>query len=126
MKDILIAALCALLASAAAAQVSFERIVQADKEPGNWLTYSRNYQGHRFSPLAEINATNVGNLKVKWAFQFSHPSNEVSPIVVDGVMYLTGPNAAAALDTRTGRTLWYYSRPSPSHYHNSGFRRANP
>src|SRR5258708_13207348 len=105
MRAILIAAVCAVLASAAAAQVSFERIVQADKEPGNWLTYSRNYQGHRFSPLAEINATNVGNLKVKWAFQFSHPSNEVSPIVVDGVMYLTWPNPAPTLPTHTAPTL---------------------
>jgi alcohol dehydrogenase (cytochrome c) len=125
MRAILIAAVCAVLASAAAAQVSFERIVQADKEPGNWLTYSRNYQGHRFSPLAEINVTNVGNLKVKWAFQFSHPSNEVSPIVVDGVMYVTGPNAAAALDARTGRTLWFWRRPIPSDYHNIGFGRVN-
>ena len=125
MRAVLIAALYVLLASAAAAQVSFERIVHAEKEPGNWLTYSRDYQGHRFSPLAEINATNVGNLKVKWAFQFSHPSNEVSPIVVDGVMYLTGPNAAAALDTRTGRTLWFWRRPIPSDYHNIGFGRVN-
>jgi alcohol dehydrogenase (cytochrome c) len=121
----LIAACCALLASTTTAQVSFERIVHADKEPGNWLTYSRNYQGHRFSPLAEINAANVGNLKVKWAFQFSHPSNEVSPIVADGVMYVTGPNATAALDTRTGRALWIWRRPIPSDYHNIGFGRVN-
>jgi len=52
------------------AQVPFERIVNADKEPGNWLTYSRDLRGYRFSPLAEVNAQNVSGLKVKWAFQF--------------------------------------------------------
>ena len=78
------------------AQVSFDRIANADKEPGNWLTYSRNYQGHRFSPLNEINAGNVGRMKVKWAYQFPDPGNEVSPIVVDNIMYMTGPNSATA------------------------------
>jgi glucose dehydrogenase len=80
--------------------------VNADKEPGNWLTYSRNYQGQRFSPLTEITTANVNNLKVKWAAQFPDSQNEVSPIVADDIMYVTGPNSAAALDIHTGRTLW--------------------
>ncbi len=63
---------CALLffASTLAAQVPYERILNSDREPGNWLTYSRNYQGHRFSPLDQTTAANVGGLKVKWAYQF--------------------------------------------------------
>ena len=72
-------ALAVLLAATAFGQVSFDRISNADKEPGNWLTYSRNYQGHRFSPLTEITAENVSRLKVKWAHQFPDPNNEVSP-----------------------------------------------
>ena|SRR5438874_9158660 len=87
------------------AQVPFERIVNADKEPGNWLTYSRDLQGHRFSPLTEINTQNVSQIKVKWAFQFPDDRTEVSPIVIDSVLYITGPNSAAALDGRTGRAL---------------------
>ena len=118
-------ALFLLSCSAAFAQIPFERIVNADKEPGNWLTYSRDLQGHRFSPLAEINTENVSRLKVKWAFQFPDPGNEVSPIVIDGILYITGPNAAAALDGRSGRPLWIWKRPLPPDYHSIGFGHVN-
>ena len=62
--------LSAVMSAASYGQVPFERIVNADKEPGNWLTYSRDLLGHRYSPLNEITSENVANLKVKWAFQF--------------------------------------------------------
>lgn len=109
----------------ASSQVPFDRIVHADKEPGNWLTYSRDYQGHRFSPLKEVTTRNVGNLKVKWAYQFGDSANEVSPLVVDGVVYLTGPNSAMALDGHTGRTLWSWKRPLPADYRGIGFGLSN-
>jgi alcohol dehydrogenase (cytochrome c) len=82
----------------------------------------RDYQGHRFSPLAEIKADNVSHLTVKWAYQFPDPNNEVSPIVVDNIMYVSGPNSATALDAHTGRVLWNWKRPLPSDYHSIGFR----
>jgi alcohol dehydrogenase (cytochrome c) len=125
MKPFVFASLCGILCATATGQVRFDRIVNADKEPGNWLTYSRNYQGHRFSPLTEITTANVNNLKVKWAVQFPDSQNEVSPIVADDVMYVTGPNSAAALDIHTGRTLWSWKRPVPPDYHNIGFGRVN-
>jgi len=115
----------ALVCASAIAQTSFERIVNAAKEPGNWLTYSGNYQGHRFSPLDQITAANVARLRVKWAYQFADPRTEVSPIVVDGVMYVTGPNTAAALDLRTGRELWTWQRPVPKDYNSIGFGHVN-
>ena len=118
-------ALFLLSCSAAFGQIPFERIVNADKEPGNWLTYSRDLEGQRFSPLAEINTENVSHLKVKWAFQFPDAGNEVSPIVIDGILYITGPNAAAALDGRSGRPLWIWRRPLPSDYHSIGFGHVN-
>jgi alcohol dehydrogenase (cytochrome c) len=114
-----------LLAAPAFGHVPYERILNADKEPGNWLTYSRNYQGHRYSPLGEITTANVRSLKVKWAFQFSTGPQEVSPIAVDGILYVTGPNVAAALDARTGHTLWVWRRPIPSDYRNVGFPRTS-
>ena len=114
-----------LLAAPAFGQVPYERIVNADKEPGNWLTYSRNYEGHRYSPLGEITTANVTDLKVKWAFQFQDGPIEVSPIAVDGILYVTGSNTAAALDARTGRTLWVWRRPIPSDYRNIGFPRTS-
>jgi alcohol dehydrogenase (cytochrome c) len=114
-----------LCAGAALAQVPYERIANATREPGSWLTYSGNYSGHRYSPLGEITPANVANLKVKWAYQFSQARNEVSPIVADGVMYVTGPNTAAALDIHTGRELWKWERPLPSDYQSIGFGRVN-
>ena len=61
---------------------------------------------------------------MKWAYQMDSRA-EVSPIVVDGVMYVTGPNTAAALDVRTGRELWTWKRPIPKDYQNIGFGRVN-
>src|SRR5258708_5570824 len=107
------------------AQVPYDRILNADHEPGNWFTYSRNFLGHRYSPLDEINTKNVAGLKVKWAYQFPDGRTEVSPIVVDGVMYITGPNSAAALDVHTGRTFWKWKRPVPSDYQSIEFGRVN-
>jgi alcohol dehydrogenase (cytochrome c) len=106
--------------------VPFERIVNAQsREPGSWLTYSGNYQGHRYSPLTELTPTNVAKLRVRWAHQFDLGRTEVSPIVADGVMYVTSPNKAAALDLRTGRPLWRWQRPIPRDYQSIGFGRVN-
>ena len=111
--------------STVSAQVPFERIVKADQEPGNWLSYSRTLQGQRYSPLAEINTQNASKLKVKWAYQFAEPRAEVSPIVIDGILYISGPNTAAALDGKTGRELWSWKRPLPSDYRSIGFGHTN-
>src|SRR5580692_2342386 len=92
-----------LLTSAAlAAQVNvpFERIRDAAKEPGNWLTYSRDYTGNRYSPLDQIHTGNVGKLRIAWMRQVNELDTvETSPIVVDGTLYITEPpNGVAALD----------------------------
>lgn len=107
------------------AQAPYERIVNAAREPQNWLTYSGGYQGHRYSALTQINTTTVRNLKTSWMYQFESGYNQVSPIVVDGVMYVTGPNFAAALDARTGRSLWTWRRPVPKDLQTIGFGRTN-
>ncbi len=117
--------LALVLCAPALAQVPYQRIANAPQEPGNWLTYSGNYQGHRYSPLSQVTPANVAGLRVKWAYQFPDRRTEVSPIVVDGVMYVSGPNTAAALDARTGRELWTWRRPIPDDYHSIGFGRVN-
>jgi len=114
-----------LFTAAATAQVPYDRIVNAAKEPGHWLTYSGNYQGHRYSPLTEITPQTAKNLRVRWAYQFGTTGNQTSPIVVDNVMYVSGPNTAAALDLRTGRELWKWSRNIPADYQSIGFGRTN-
>ena len=96
--------------------VTHERLLKADQEPGNWLMYSNTYNGWRFSRLNQITAQNVKNLKVKWLFQGRHTEKfETTPLVVDGVMYLTRPeNAIYALDALTGRQLWMYEHRNPT------------
>jgi alcohol dehydrogenase (cytochrome c) len=95
---------------AAQAQVTFERLKNASDEPHNWLTYSGSYMSQRYTALDQIRPSNVGELELKWVFQAqSLESFETTPLVVDGVMYLTeAPNTALALDARTGRPFWRY------------------
>lgn len=78
---------------------------------GDWPTYSGNVNGNRYSDLEDINATNVKNLKMAWIHTLPYFGLETTPLVIDGVMYVTGPNQVQALDGRTGREIWNYSRP---------------
>lgn len=89
--------------------VDFARI--QNPKPGDWLTYNGSLSGNRYSPLDQINASNVGQLGLKWMFPIDHFGLEATPVVADGVMYVTGPNTAIALDAQTGRQIWKYSRP---------------
>src|SRR5215472_16024850 len=59
-----------MLACCLPAQVTYDRILHADREPENWLTYSGGYSGDRYSPLGQINRSNVRNLQMKWVY---HP-----------------------------------------------------
>ena len=88
---------------------SFQQI--AYPKPADWPTYHGNISGNRHSALNEINPTNVRNLQLKWVFPIDHQVLEVTPVVIDGVMYVTGPNQVFALDARAGRTIWHYKRP---------------
>jgi len=109
------AALDAQVAPPAAPPVTFERILRADKEPQNWLTYSGSTSSQRYSPLTQVTPANVGSLQLQWAFQArSVEKFESTPLVVDGRMYLTqAPNDVVALDAATGEIQWLYSY-SPS------------
>src|ERR1700739_2967356 len=89
----------------------FERILRANQEPQNWLTYSGNLNSQRHSPLTQINPTNARDLTLKWVFQSrSLDKHEVTPLVIDGIMYtVQSPNDVIALDAVTGKTIWQYS-----------------
>jgi len=91
-------------------RVDGARIVNADSEPGNWLTHGRTYGEQRFSPLAEVDADNVDQLGLAWSFELpTRRGQEATPIVVDGVMYVTGSwSMVFALDARSGERLWSY------------------
>ena len=101
--------LALLLAATLPAQVSFDRILKADREPQNWLTYSGALDGQRYSKLTQITPANAKNLELKWVLQTRTPAEpnskyEATPLVVDGVMYtVQPPNVVVALDAASGR-----------------------
>ncbi|MCP8939612.1 PQQ-binding-like beta-propeller repeat protein [Alsobacter sp. SYSU M60028] len=101
-------------APAAGGGVTFERLLNPDKEPQNWLTYNRSYDGQRFSPLDQINKDTVKNLKLAYSVSLAPPLGVAgtykyagltgTPIVVDGRMYVTdGFSRVYKLDVRSGK-----------------------
>jgi len=97
-------------AGAFAAEVDGQRIINADHEPGNWMSHGRTYDEQRHSPLKAINQGNVNQLGLAWSYKLDLDRGiEATPIVVDGVMYTTGPfSVVYALDARNGKLLWKY------------------
>jgi alcohol dehydrogenase (cytochrome c) len=110
-----ILALISLAAGSLSAQVTAERLLHPEREPQNWLTYSGNYYAQRYSALDQITRDNAKNLELQWVFQArSLEKFEATPLVVDGVMYVTeAPNNVLAVDAKTGAIFWVYEyRPS--------------
>ena len=105
------------LASAAFAQeVTPQRLLSADKEPHNWLQYFRTYNAWRYSPLDQVNRSNVRRLVPVWTFQTGDIQGglQCTPLVADGVMYIsTSWNRVYALDAATGRKIWHYIYEKP-------------
>jgi PQQ-dependent dehydrogenase (methanol/ethanol family) len=95
--------------------VSYDRLRNSKAEPQNWMMYWGDYQGTHFSPLKQIDAGNVRTLQGAWAVPMPGTvALEATPVVVDGTMYVTtsgDPLTVLALDARTGREIWRYSRP---------------
>ena len=122
-----VAIFVALLSSSLSAQVTYDRLLRADREAHNWLTYSGGYASHRYSPLSQINRTNVRNLQMKWSYHPLYTKNtnsqnkmENTPIVVDGVLYTGTALEVVAIDAVTGRQYWKFSRPlDPKAYYNA-------
>lgn len=117
------AAVALLIPFSSFAQVPYNRLKNSDREPQNWLTYGGNYQSQRFSGLKQITPRNVASLKVAWVYQIRGSGIvETSPVVVDGIMYVTEPpNSITALDARTGKALWHWSSAIPRDLFTVGF-----
>ena len=106
--------------SVAAQQIAAPQVTPQDlrdglKDASRWLTYSGDYTNQRHSPLTQITPENVHRLTAQWAFQTDTLGKfEATPLVVDGIIYITGPlDTGWALDARTGRQLWRYRRELP-------------
>ena len=111
--------LLSLSTNAPADEVSTERLIAAEKEPQNWMTYAGTYNAWRYSPLDQINRNNVEDLVPVWVFQTGKVDGGFSctPLVADGVMYITSPsNRVFALDAATGEEIWHYYYPAPKDF----------
>ena len=108
-----------------ASDVDFNRILHP--KPGDWLSYDGKLNANRYSDLAQINSANVSQLRLQWIYtvplwrnlvpdtsyfvqNFAYFGLEVTPLVADGVMYITGPGSVYALDAQSGREIWAYTR----------------
>ena len=95
--------------------VTYERLLGAAQEPANWLMYGGDYRSQHYSGLNQITAENVHRLRAKWIYQMHRQKVETTPIVVDGIMYVTRPPSdVIALDAETGRALWTFEYRLPS------------
>lgn len=123
LRVLLITLLAPLLAAPMAyaqaqSSISYDDIRNGMSDPTRWLTFSGDYSGQRHSPLTQINTANVNRLVPAWTFQTGTLTRgrgfETTPLVVDGVLYVTGSNNYAwALDAKTGRPFWQYRRNLP-------------
>ena len=109
----------AVAQDAAQSLVTYQDLLGGLKNPSRWLTYSGDYSGQRHSPLKQITPENVSRLAAQWTYQTGTTARgrgfETTPLVIDGVLYVTGPNNFAwALDARTGRPFWQYRRDLPN------------
>jgi len=102
-------------AIASSALITNGDLLDGLKDPTRWLSYSGTYDGQRHSPLTQITPENVDRLTPQWTFQTGQlGSFQTTPLVIDGVLYVTGfNNNAWAIDARSGRTIWRYRRNLP-------------
>src|SRR5260221_6711588 len=107
---------------AAPVPITGQDLLDGLKNPSRWLTFSGDYTGQRHSPLKQLTSQNVAGLVPQWVFQTDIPGLpgrgiENTPLVVDGILYVTGNNNQAwAIDGRTGVPLWNYRRRLPPNF----------
>lgn len=110
-----------LTVTALTAQAPFDRLVNAERDPANWLTYSGTLDGQRYSRLTQITPANAKDLELKWVLQTRAPAEpnskyEATSLVSNGVLYtVQPPNVVVALDAANGKIFWTYPyNPAPS------------
>jgi alcohol dehydrogenase (cytochrome c) len=122
------ASLFLALPQSRAQDVTYDQLLHADSTPQNWLMYGGDYSSQRFSRLTQINRLNVHSLKPAWIYQPNPPVQpmESSPVVVNGIMYLTEPlGTVTALDARLGTEIWSWTPQLPARLYTIGVHRSN-
>ncbi|HEV8416800.1 MAG TPA: acido-empty-quinoprotein group A [Bryobacteraceae bacterium] len=101
---------------ASAQSVEREQLLQPPAD--SWLTFHGGYSGQRHTNLSAITQENVGTLQQVWRFQTGQNQQiKASPIVANGVLYITTPDNIWAADVRTGKELWHYQNPPNNAFH---------
>ena len=111
VKTLSAAAFIGVASQAMSADVTWDRLLNADKDPNNWLMYHQSFNGWHHSGLDQINAGNVKNLKVAWQHNPGSAKRGIQsfPLAVDGVLYYTSTSGKVwALDGATGVVIWHY------------------
>jgi len=112
-------AVAALLASSPSVRAqSVDPSLLLKPPADSWPTYHGDYSGRRHTKLKDITPANVHQLSLAWAFQTNQTQQiKASPILVNGVVYITTPDNLWALDARTARQLWKYTYPANQGFH---------
>jgi quinohemoprotein ethanol dehydrogenase len=99
---------CTAVQARPVADVDAARLVNADREPGNWMSHGRTYSEQRFSPLRQIDADNAKQLGLAWFVDLdTAKGQESTPLVIDGVLVVsTAWSMVKAYDAKSGRVLW--------------------
>jgi len=131
-KSLHLLTLCTLFSIQLSAETTYQHLLDDELNGEDWLSYSGGYKSERFSPLTQITQKNVAALKVIWAYQMQPTSiegaglQETTPIVADGVMYLTeSPSSVTALDVKTGKVLWHWKPAISNEVLHIGFPKVN-
>jgi len=116
-----------LLLFASAPLVAQIKLAESPTADGQWLMYSGSYSSHRYSPLQQVSADNVAKLRPSWVYQPPGTGAlETTPLFANGVLYVTaGPTSVSAVDVRSGKALWEWTRPIATSVLNLGFPRVN-
>ncbi|MFD1140935.1 PQQ-dependent dehydrogenase, methanol/ethanol family [Larkinella insperata] len=113
-----VAVCLALVADNPVQSIDDSRLLNAQHQPGDWLTYGGNYAEDRYSRLSQLTPQNVGQLGLAWSANLGTTRGlEATPLVANGVMYITGPwSRVFALDATTGKRRWAYDPKVPGKY----------
>jgi PQQ-dependent dehydrogenase (methanol/ethanol family) len=111
VKAISAAAFVGFASQAISADVTWDRLLNADKDPNNWVMYHGDFTGWHFSGLDQINTGNVNNLRLAWQHTPGSSKRGIQsfPLAVDGVVYYTSSSGAVwALNGATGAPIWHF------------------
>ena len=111
LEFFLISLLCSIASAQQPGSTTVNDASMADDSQGeNWLAFGRTYSEQRFSPLTQINQSNVGSLELDWYIDLPNSRSLVpTPLVVDGIMYfISSMNIVRAVDATSGEELWRY------------------